>query len=63
MIWSIVKDIIRLGDEPHPDAELIAACNEFLRIEQAYQAAFDALGGKDWSPTTRLMRCWTRYGS
>ena len=25
MIWSIVKDIIRLGDEPHPDAELIAA--------------------------------------
>ena len=49
MIWSIVKDIIRLGEEPHPDAELISACNEFLRIQRAYTDAYVALG-KDMEP-------------
>ena len=50
MIWSIVKDLIRLGDEPHPDAELIDACNDFLRIQRAFSAAYEALGGKDMDP-------------
>lgn len=31
--------------EPHPDAALIAACNEYLRIQQAFEAAFVALPG------------------
>ena len=50
MIWSIVKDIIRLGEEEHPDAELLDACNDFLRIQRAFSAAYDALGGKNMEP-------------
>jgi hypothetical protein len=33
-----------------PDAQLIEACNEFLRIERAYEAACQALGDKDIEP-------------
>ena len=50
MIWSIVKDILRLGEERNPDAELIAACKEFLRIQRAFSAAYEALGGKNMEP-------------
>jgi hypothetical protein len=50
IIWAIVKDILRLGNEPHPDAELIAACNEYLRIQRAFFAAYADLGGKDMEP-------------
>ena len=42
--WDLVNDLIRL-DEQNPDAELIAACNEFLRIQRAFEAACDALPG------------------
>jgi hypothetical protein len=45
--WDIVEDLIRLDD---PDAQLIEACNEFLRIERAYEAACQALGDKDIEP-------------
>jgi hypothetical protein len=44
LIWSIVKDLIRLGEEQSPDAELIAACDQYLSIQRALAAAYDALG-------------------
>ena len=42
--FDLVEDLIRL-DEQNPDAELIAACNEFLRINRAFEAAYNALSG------------------
>jgi hypothetical protein len=36
--------------ETSPDAELIAACNEFLRIHREYEAACEALGEEDMEP-------------
>ncbi len=44
LIWSIVKDVMRLGEEPNPDAELMAACDQYLSIQRAFAAAYDALG-------------------
>ena len=30
---------------PHPDADLIAACTEYLRIQRAFEAYYDTLPG------------------
>ena len=31
--------------DTHPDAELIAACNEYIRIQREFEAYFDTLPG------------------
>jgi hypothetical protein len=43
--WDLVNDLIRLDETPSPDAELIAACNEYLRIQRAFEVAYDEHDG------------------
>ena len=43
--WGLVNDLVRLKGEPDPDAELIAACNEYLRIERGFEAIYVTIDG------------------
>ena len=46
MLPSAVK-AAEYGQVAHPDADLIIACNEYLRIERAWSAHCEAVGERD----------------
>ena len=48
------------GQIAHPDAELIAACAEYRRIQWAFEAYYDTLPRGTLTMMTRPGQCWSR---